>query len=293
MNKEGLIQHISNRLIEEKEHLQLQFESSKNTPFAPHCLLDNLLPQEICQDIYEHFPPLSEMKFASNFREQKHVTRSSEQIRGVLADITFAFQDQGILDLVTQITGEKELLPDSSLYGSGLSSMTPGDYLNPHIDNSHDQLKENKRVLNVLYYVSPEWISENGGNLELWDKKVKTKKEISAKFNRVVFMATNKTSFHAVNQVVKGARRNCVSNYYFAKSLDTDFHISIFKARPGHTLDAIKFGIDTTLRKGIRLFFKRGVFIPDTYQKGTHPSKGLKETIGSIIRDSLLYRDRK
>ena len=70
--------------------------------------------------------------------------------------------------------------------------MCNNDFLNPHIDNSHDASKKNFRRLNLLYYVSPEWVLNNGGNLELWDKKVEKFKTIIAKFNRLVVMKTDK-----------------------------------------------------------------------------------------------------
>ena len=41
--------------------------------------------------------------------------------------------------------------------------MTEGDFLNPHIDNSHDAKRERYRRLNLLYYVSPGWESAKRG----------------------------------------------------------------------------------------------------------------------------------
>jgi Rps23 Pro-64 3,4-dihydroxylase Tpa1-like proline 4-hydroxylase len=46
--------------------------------------------------------------------------------------------------------------------------MTRGHYLNPHIDNSHDKFRADYRVLDLLYYTSPDWQVEFGGSLELW-----------------------------------------------------------------------------------------------------------------------------
>lgn len=40
------------------------------------------------------------------------------------------------------------------------------------------------RALNLLYYVSPGWRLENGGNLELWDEHVTTPMTVESRFNR-------------------------------------------------------------------------------------------------------------
>ena len=53
-------------------------------------------------------------------------------------------------------------------------------------------------VLNLLYYVSPDWSHESGGNLELWDNGPEGQpREIVSRQNRLVLMATHKTSWHS------------------------------------------------------------------------------------------------
>ena len=44
---------------------------------------------------------------------------------------------------IASITGIPELLPDDKLYAGGISLMTQGQYLNPHLDNSHDKDRVN------------------------------------------------------------------------------------------------------------------------------------------------------
>jgi len=70
---------------------------------------------------------------------------------------------------------------------------------NPHLDNSHDKDRNMWRALNLLYYVTPDWKIENGGNLELWPKGPKQDQiTIHSKFNRLVVMATHNNSWHSV-----------------------------------------------------------------------------------------------
>ena len=110
--------------------------------------------------------------------------------------------------------------------------MGADDFLNPHIDNSHDSKRETYRRLNLLYYITPDWSAENGGNLELWDKKVQNPKQIVSHFNRLVVMETNKKSWHSVEPVSVERGRCCISNYYFSKQSqqkdEKDDHMVIF-----------------------------------------------------------------
>lgn len=53
--------------------------------------------------------------------------------------------------VVEEIAGLKEMIPDENLYSGGISLMAEGNFLNPHSDNSHDNDRENCRVLNLLY----------------------------------------------------------------------------------------------------------------------------------------------
>ena len=84
----------------------------------------------------------------------------------LLEEVIFAFQDSRVAELISKITSLPDLEPDEKLYAGGISMMGKGHFLNPHIDNSHDKNRQRYRVLNLLYYCSPDWSLPNGGNLE-------------------------------------------------------------------------------------------------------------------------------
>lgn len=133
--------------------------------------------------------------------------------------------------------------------------------LNPHIDNSHDGTRNLYRRLNLLYYVSPNWALENGGNFELWDPKVKTQKTIVSQCNRLVVMETNKSSWYSVSGVRAEAPRYCVSNYYFsAASPDNHdyFHVTSFSGRPEETGRRLLGIVDNNLRNVVSKVLRVG-----------------------------------
>ena len=184
--REQLVNLIFEKLDRDAESIRADFAADKGlkTRFAA---IDGLLPEEIARNIFDAFPPFDQMRLLDSFREKKFTSKSLEKYDPLIADITFAFQDQKIIDKVAELTGIVDPHGDPNLYAGGISAMESGHFLNPHLDNSHDMDQENYRVLNLLYYCSPDWKSEFGGNLELWNEEVTEAIEIPSLFNRLGF----------------------------------------------------------------------------------------------------------
>ena len=139
--------------------------------------------------------------------------------------------------------------------------MFPGDFLNPHIDNSHDSDRQRYRRLNLLYYVSPSWSEQYGGNFELWSGDRKIPKTIASLENRLVVMETNRHSWHSVSEVVVDRPRCCVSNYYFSETSPDDdeyFHVTSFSGRPEQPIRRFLGVLDNALRNTVSKVLKLG-----------------------------------
>ena len=141
--------------------------------------------------------------------------------------------------------------------------MSKGDFLNPHIDNSHNISRDRYRRLNLLYYVTPSWEKKNGGNFELWDSKVEKNKTITSRFNRVIIMETNKISWHSVSKVKVDKIRCCLSNYYFSKKYPSQYfkeynHVTSFTGRPDEKFKRIYGFVDNYLRNTLSSNFNMG-----------------------------------
>jgi Rps23 Pro-64 3,4-dihydroxylase Tpa1-like proline 4-hydroxylase len=269
MTKDHLIKMIAQNLEEHFEQIQHQW-NSVHLCQTRYFYLDDVLPQEIAHEIYRAFPPKEKMRFLHSLREKKWTSKNLNDFPKILHDITFAFQDKKILEIIERITKISHQKPDSSLYAGGLSMMGQGHFLNPHIDNSHDHERKLYRTLNLLYYVSPNWQLPYGGNLELWDSQVKNKNEIESRFNRLVVMETNKQSWHSVNKVQIDRIRCCVSNYYFSSfspGHDDYFHITAFRGRPNEYFKNSLFLLDSGVRTLMRKIFKKGISKNDLYSK--------------------------
>ena len=272
MTRQDLSDLIFSKIEKNQDILSKQFEDSKNK--IGFFYIDDLLPEEIAIQIHENFPKPSEMVLKKSIRENKYVAAQMNLYHPVLEDIIYAFQDERIVKLVAKICTIKEVFPDDKLYAGGISLMGKNQFLNPHLDNSHDKERERWRVLNLLYYVTPNWDLNNGGNLELWPNGLSEKQiTIESKFNRLAVMATHNHSLHSVSPVVVDIERKCISNYYFSneplESSDT-FHVTSFRGRPDNKLTDLILQTDTWLRMNLRKIFKKGVKEnPHYYKKGS------------------------
>lgn len=260
MNRTDIADLILKRVNQDLKAAKLNWNQT-----APihHFVVDDLLPRKLALEMYQAYPKGSQMRVRKSLRELKYIAAQMDQYNPLLEESLFAFQDPRVVQLISEITGIQSLEPDELLYAGGISMMAQGHYLNPHLDNSHDKDRKRYRSLNLLYYVSPEWKLENGGNLELWPKGVRAEPlTIESRFNRLVCMVTHEQSWHSVSKVVVKQPRCCISNYYFSQQPVAQkdyFHVTSFRGRPEEPIRDLLLRADVGLRTLIRKVFKKGV----------------------------------
>jgi len=215
--KEQLTELIVKRLNESRDDLKKNFFQEHPVKVANHFVLDNLLPTEIAENIYASFPEPRRMRLLHSPQELKFKHYNVRNKPGLLQDLHFAIQNPRVIAEIEEITGIKNQVPDRSRVAGGVSTLLKGHYINPHLDNSHDVDKKLYQTVNLLYYLSPNWKLENGGNYELWDEGINNRIIVPSLFNRLVVMETNQTSWHAVNPVLCDAQRHCMINYYYSE----------------------------------------------------------------------------
>lgn len=269
-NRVQLADYILKSLSDNEEQLKNQFQNDISSIRSFY--LDDLLPEEITNQIHQVFPKPEQMVLKRSIREDKYVAAQMNLYNPLLEEIIFAFQDERIVEKVGEICGIDNPIPDENLYAGGISMMGNGQFLNPHLDNSHDKDRNLWRVLNLLFYVTPNWEEEYGGNLELWPDGMNNKQiTIHSKFNRLAVMETHNDSLHSVSPVVFEGYRCCVSNYYFSdkpmRKEDT-FHVTSFRGRPENKLTDLVLRFDAQLRMMVRKIFKKGIKEnPHVYKK--------------------------
>lgn len=226
-----------------------------------HFVLDDLLPSAWAETIRSAFPDPHSMTLRRNLRELKFTAAQMNAYHPLLEEAIYAFQAPRIVSAIERITGLSGLEPDELLYAGGISLMAPGHFLNPHIDNSHDKFRKRYRVLNLLYYVSPNWPADSGGNLELWQQGMNgPPTTIVSKFNRLAVMITHRRSWHSVSRNLTKTDRCCVSNYYFSQHAiggSDYYHVTEFRGRPEQPFRDMVLRADNWLRTLIRTRFPK------------------------------------
>lgn len=93
-----------------------------------HFACDDLLPPGLAREIHAAFPGPADMRFSDDLRERKYAGRDTSRFQPLINEVLFAFQDPGVLALVSEITGIQSLEADPSLYASGVSMMAQGHF---------------------------------------------------------------------------------------------------------------------------------------------------------------------
>lgn len=260
-NRHDIADIIVARMTAEKDRMIAQYRASSDR--IGYFYIDDLLPEEMALAIHRQFPKPETMRLKKTLREYKYIAAQMNQYDSILEESVYAFQDERVVELVKEICEMASAYPDVHLYAGGISMMGKDQYLNPHLDNSHDKDRERWRVLNLLYYVTPDWAEGNGGNLELWPGGVEEDQiMIHSRFNRLAVMATHNQSWHSVSPIKADGFRCCVSNYYFADEAlkaDDTFHVTSFRGRPEQKVRDVVLRADATARMAIRKVFSKGV----------------------------------
>lgn len=260
MQRADIGQFIAARL---RDNLDSACQQWRDSAPVNHFFIDDILPDDLAITVRRGFPEASTMMLRKSLRELKYVSAQMNEHTPILEEVIFAFQEPEVVDLVSQITQLNTLYPDEHLYAGGISMMGRGHFLNPHLDNSHDKDRQRYRVLNLLYYASPNWRAENGGNLEVWPQGPKAGPvTIVSKFNRLAVMVTNQHSWHSVSPNLSDEARCCVSNYYFSDHPVGDaeyFHPTSFRGRPEQPVRDVVLRADATARGLVRKMFPKGV----------------------------------
>jgi hypothetical protein len=232
-----------NRL--DRDDLRQKFKSAK--PF-PHVVIENLLVPGAAEEVAASFPSFErarELGFGFNaVNEQRKIqiteaAKFPEPVRRLQEAIS---SPQFLADLEF-ITGIPNLLADDLLEGGGMHLTGAGGRLDVHVDFNVLEKRKLFRRLNILLYLNPTWQADWGGQIELWDKDVKTCHLSSQpSLNRCVIFETSDISYHGVTPIraPDDVVRQSFAAYYYTREApakwDGSAHSTIFKARPDETI---------------------------------------------------------
>ena len=123
------------------------------------------------------------------------------------------------------ITQRPDLVPDTGLHGAGWHIQGRGDHLNVHVDYSLHPRLHLQRQYNLIMYLTPDWQSDWGGDLEFWSHDPDTNEPARAEariqpcFGRAVLFETQGWAWHGCPRPLacpEGIYRKSIAMYYLA-----------------------------------------------------------------------------
>lgn len=154
--------------------------------------------------------------------------------------------DRSFVGWLESLTGISDLVADQSLFGGGVHRVERGGFLKIHADFSwHDQLRLYRRA-NVLLYLNPDWHSEWGGALELWQTDMAAcAARVMPLLNRMVIFSTAVDSFHGHPEPLRcpeGIGRNSIALYYYSKEPADDGRsvLTDYRERPKERFGSVR-----------------------------------------------------
>ena len=233
----------------------------ENDPFE-FCSSSNFLPIDIANKAETEFVDFDKTIGSGNERYQKLKRGFSDysKMPSTVKEIIDFFYSEKFIKILENKFNLKNILPDWTLQGGGMSQSFNGGYLKVHSDFLHKRKSKHRRVLNLLLYLNTDWKSEWKGALELWDKNMATcKKKIDPIMNNCVIFRTDQGSNHGFPDPIQcpnNVNRKSIALYYYVEEKSL-LPLTIKKRELFHAVWKKRPGINEPVFSDQNTFFKR------------------------------------
>jgi hypothetical protein len=268
-------------------------------PF-PHIHLSEFLDPATARGLADEFPvpDSSEWIQYKHYNENKTGLTKRELFPVMVGKVVDELNSPEFIEWLSKLTGIPNLVADPTLEGGGLHQSARGGFLNLHSDfTMHHHQKNWHRRINLIVYLNPDWESQWGGAIELWDKQMRRcVASVPPLLNHALIFNTTETSYHGFPEKLtcpENVSRKSLALYYYTVEGDLAYpsRSTNYQARPGdsktkaaliwldkkavHLYSKAKevFGIGDGLASEVLGFFSGKKQSPD-HRSGDHKSSG-------------------
>lgn len=229
------------------EKIQKTFQENaskyQNAAPFPSIFLDDFINDSAAEEALKSFPKVQDKGWIHyvHVNEKKHGLNKRDLLPDAVREIIDAFNSDSFVSALSEFTGIPNLEADDMLEGGGLHQTKRGGFLNIHADFTVHPHKSNyRRRVNLILYLNKDWKDSYGGDLELWDREMKScKSKIAPHFNRAVIFNTDETSYHGLPDPMtcpEDSTRKSIALYYFTKEeKKPKLRTTDYRARPTDT----------------------------------------------------------
>ena len=192
-----IIDHILSKWGEEEEMRALN-EQYRYTPPYPTLHLEDFLPEECLQNLYEESKTIPKKYWTTFTRAGSYMEECKDLEKAPQArQLVSAMHSPEILKWMSKICDVSHLLPDPYLVGAGYMKSYKGDSLKIHSDFNWNEECQTHRALSFILYFTPDWNPEWNGDIQFWDfNKEKMISSYPPKWGNVVIWKYHKRGFH-------------------------------------------------------------------------------------------------
>ncbi len=210
----------------------------------PHSHLPEFLDDATARALADEFPVhgSSEWIQYKHYNENKTGLTKRELFPPMLGKVVDELNSPEFLDWLSKLTGIPNLVGDPTLEGGGLHQSVTGGFLNLHADfTMHHHQKNWRRRINLILYLNPDWETQWGGAIELWDKQMsRCVASVPPLLNHALIFSTTETSYHGFPEKLtcpENTSRKSLALYYYTVEHDSTYtaRSTNYQPRPGDT----------------------------------------------------------
>jgi Rps23 Pro-64 3,4-dihydroxylase Tpa1-like proline 4-hydroxylase len=225
----------------DRDALKAEFDAAE--PFR-HVVIEGFLEPDFAREAARSFPTFDQARqlgFSFDFVNERRKIQITDAARfpDPIARLDRALASPAFLADLEHVTGIPRLVADEQLAGGGIHVTGPHGRLDVHVDFNYAEERGLHRRLNILVYLNEDWDEGWGGEVELWDRRVRhCHRSLAPSLNRCLIFETSEISFHGVRPLrcpPERARQSFAAYYYTREppaGWDGRTHSTIFRARP-------------------------------------------------------------
>ena len=215
-----IARHVDPRLFDPSYIAELRQQLQEAKPF-PHLAVSGWFNPVLLELVREEFDFVDKSKWKVHHNDMELTRRSAKHDDlGPASQIYFGIVNSGwFVDMISEITGEKDLLPDPTLLNGGLHETPPGGKFSIHRDfDRHARYGLNNKMV-FITYLNRNWDPDWGSALELWDSTTRTSlRSVQPELGNSVLLVHGPKSFHGHPEPMTappGQTRRSVAVYYY------------------------------------------------------------------------------
>ena len=155
---------------------------------VPWLAFDDFLPDELLTAVQNEIKTIPRHMFSKFTRNGSFMYECNNlKYAPLTRELVLNLNSNEFVNWLESVTGLEKLIPDPHMIGAGIMECETGHCLKLHTDfNWNEQLRLN-RALSIIIYLSDDWDSAWGGDLEFWDfEKKKCLHKIAPTANRLL-----------------------------------------------------------------------------------------------------------